>query len=118
MPEKKPPLYQWIVMHSGGDVRMKVDAAYSDVEPTGHMVLKNPDGNPVFTAEPGLGCTFERLAPVEAVAHTAFVMMLTGDEAEVARAVMNGKVSVNAGRRKLGLEPFADPEADKPVPLA
>lgn len=24
------------------------------------MVLKNADGNPVFTAEPGLGCTFER----------------------------------------------------------
>ena len=60
MTGKSPALYKWRVTHSGGESFFEVEAAYSCVEETGHMVLKNADGNPVFTAEPGIGCTFER----------------------------------------------------------
>jgi hypothetical protein len=60
MPEKAPPLYRWAVTHSGGTSAFTVNAAYAVVEDGGHMVLKGSDHNPVFVAEPGLGCTFER----------------------------------------------------------
>ena len=111
MPEKTPPSYMWAVTHSGSTVRFNVEAAYSDVEDTGHMVLKNPDGNPVFTAEPGLGCTFQRGARAGAAAMASVITMLTGEEAEIAKQVAAGDISINAGRRVLGLRPFDEPEA-------
>ena len=64
MPDNKPPVYKWTVTHSGGTACFDVEAAYSVIEDSGHMVLKGVDHNPVFTAEPGLGCTFERRARV------------------------------------------------------
>ena len=64
--EKNPPLYKWLVKHSGATLSFEVEAAYSVVEDSGHMVLKGADHNPVFTAEPGIGCTFERRGRVTA----------------------------------------------------
>ena len=58
------PVYKWSVAHSGGQFAFTVEAAYSVIEDSGHMVLKGADHNPVFTAEPGLGCTFERRSEV------------------------------------------------------
>jgi hypothetical protein len=52
-------VYKWTVKHSGRTAPLTVDAAYPVVE-DGHMVLKDADHKPVFMAEPGLGCTFER----------------------------------------------------------
>ena len=68
MPGKSPPVYKFRVTHSGGQSCFDIEAAYSVVEDTGHMVLKNGAGHPVFTAEPGLGCAFERRERVAAVA--------------------------------------------------
>lgn len=65
MPDKTPPLYKWRVTHSG-NAWLTIEAAYSAVEDTGHMVLKNAAGDPVFTAEPGLGTTFEHRERVTA----------------------------------------------------
>lgn len=118
MPDKTPPAYLWSVTLRDAPGRLTVEAAYSDVEPTGHMVLKAASGNPVFTAEPGMGCTFERRGRADAAAAAGFVAMLGGREAETVKAVMNGDLSVNAGRRKLGLSPFEDPAADGSTRLA
>lgn len=66
MPDKPAaPLYSWAVSHSNGMTAFTMEAAYSVIEDTGHMVLKGADHNPVFTAEPGLGCTFERRGRAE-----------------------------------------------------
>jgi hypothetical protein len=56
-----PRTYKWSVTHSAGPAAFEVDAAYSVIE-EGHMVLKDADHKPVFTAQPGMGCTFERKA--------------------------------------------------------
>ena len=60
MPNNPPPVYKWNVTHSGGTVSFDVEAAYPVIEDSGHMVLKDADHKPVFSAEPGLGCTFKR----------------------------------------------------------
>lgn len=110
-----------------------MEAAHSDINSTGHMMPKNADGHPVFSAEPGLGCTFERRERVSPetpadhwteetlvrVTHTATGKSAdapTRDEAIgrlVRSLVEGGDVSINAARRMHGLKPFDVPEAPR-----
>ena len=125
MPDKTPAVYRWAVGLADGS-RFHVDACIAVTEDTGHMALIGPEREPVFLAEPGTGCTFTRQARAEAAAAVALVSMLTGDEAEIAKRVAGGGMSINDGRRALGLKPFdmAEAEAryvltaDGPVDLA
>lgn len=119
MSEGKPPVYTWTVTTAAnGGSRFTVEACVSHIAETGHLVLYGPDREPVFTAEPGQGCTFQRRARVEASAAAAFVSMLTGEEAETVKAVFRGEVSVDDGRRKLGLPPIEAPATEPEGPPA
>jgi len=67
MPDNPPPVYKWAVTLANatlGGSAFEIEAAYPVIEDTGHMVLKDAGHKPVFSAEPGLGCTFERRARV------------------------------------------------------
>lgn len=66
MSEGKPAVYTWTVTTGYGNSRFTVEACASRVEATGHMVLYGPDREPVFTAEPGQGCTVQRRPRAEA----------------------------------------------------
>jgi hypothetical protein len=63
--EGKPPVYTWTVTTGHGNSSFTVEACASRIEATGHMVLYGPDREPVFTAEPGQGCTVQRRARAE-----------------------------------------------------
>jgi hypothetical protein len=140
LPDGKPPVYTWTVTTGNGESSFTVEACASRIEATGHMVLYGPDREPVFTAEPGQRCTFQRRARAEApaaepegppadhwtsetverVTHTATGKSAeapTRDEATgklVRRLVEDGDISINAARRVHGLKPFDFPEADVP----
>lgn len=118
MSEGKPAVYTWTVTTGYGNSSFTVEACASRIEATGHMVLYGPDREPVFTVEPGSGCTFQRRARAEASAAAALVTMLTGEEAETVKAVFRGEVSVDEGRRKLGLPPIEAPAGEPGEPPA
>lgn len=118
MPEKTPPVYQWAVTFRDIVGHLTVEAAYSVIEDSGHMVLKGADHNPVFTAEPGLGCTFERrgvpgqaeadhwtVEPAPGRRYRVFAtLVVAGDELAVAKPevhVSGGTVMSDADARRL-----------------